>query len=398
MAEKKKVLFISYSLHSGGIEKSLVTVLSLFDYQRYDVDLQLFANEGLFLKRVPKQVHLLPPLFPPEYRLNIRQAFPALLCAGRPGLALGRLRVSLAGRHGTMGERLGKMWNVESRLVRTPEKEYDAAVAFMEGQPIYYNVEKVRSRVKIGFIHGDYEAMGLCREFDRRYVKKLDALCTVSESCLQSLQRAFPEDAAKCHVIYNILSERFLRLLAKKGEGFSDGYRGLRVLTIARLSPQKGLDLAMPAAAALKKRGIGFRWYIIGIGPDGQKLRAMAESLGLADRVVFLGEKANPYPYLAGCDVYLQPSRFEGKSIAVDEAMALHRPIVLTDFSTAADQIASGRNGLIVPMTPEGIEKGLAELLLHEGRRRQFSLALAEKNYSNERELSKLYALIDGKQ
>jgi len=92
MAEKKKVLFISYSLHSGGIEKSLVTVLSLFDYQRYDVDLQLFANEGLFLKRVPKQVHLLPPLFPPEYRLNIRQAFPALLCAGRPGLALGRLR------------------------------------------------------------------------------------------------------------------------------------------------------------------------------------------------------------------------------------------------------------------------------------------------------------------
>lgn len=110
----------------------------------------------------------------------------------------------------------------------------------------------------------------------------------------------------------------------------------------------------------------------------------MAENLGLADRVVFLGEKVNPYPYLAGCDVYLQPSRFEGKSIAVDEAMALHRPIVLTDFSTAADQIASGQNGLIVPMTPEGIEKGLAELLLHEGRRRQFSLALAEKDYSNE--------------
>ena len=174
MAEKKKILFVNYSLHSGGIEKSLVTILNLFDYGAYDVDLQLFANEGLFLGRVPKQVHLLPPLFPPEYRLNVRQAFPALMRAGRPGLAFGRLGVSLAGRRGTMGERLGKMWNVERRFVRPAKQEYDAAVAFMEGQPIYYCVTGVKSRVKIGFIHGDYEAMGLSREYDRDYVRRLD--------------------------------------------------------------------------------------------------------------------------------------------------------------------------------------------------------------------------------
>ena len=79
--EKKKVLFVNFSLHSGGIEKSLVTLLSLFDFDRYEVDLQLFADEGLFLDRVPPQVNHLPSLFPGVYRKNIREALPGLLKA-----------------------------------------------------------------------------------------------------------------------------------------------------------------------------------------------------------------------------------------------------------------------------------------------------------------------------
>jgi glycosyltransferase involved in cell wall biosynthesis len=394
---KKKILFINYSLHSGGIEKSLVTILSLLDYEKYDVDLQLFANEGLFLERVPKQVHLLKPLFPAEYRLNIRKAFFALLRGGHPGLAFCRLLVTFAGLRGTMGERLGKMWNVERRFTRPASGKYDAAVAFMEGQPIYYCVTKVKSRVKIGFIHGDYEAMGLNREFDRDYVRRLDALCTVSESCLASLKRVFPEDAEKCHVIYNIISARFMRSLAEQGEGFADGYGGPRVLSIARLSTQKGLDLALPAAASLKQKGFEFRWYIIGVGPEEEKLKAMTRDLDLEDRVFFLGERPNPYPYLKQCDVYLQPSRFEGKSIAVDEAMVMCRPILLTDFSTASDQIDSGVNGLIVPMTSKGVEEGLEKLLRNEELRASFTEALSRETYSNESELDKLYALINMK-
>ena len=108
-----------------------------------------------------------------------------------------------------------------------------------------------------------------------------------------------------------------------------------------------------------------------------------------------MGERANPYPYLKACDVYLQPSRFEGKSIAVDEAMVMCRPILLTDFSTAADQINSGENGMIVPMNSDGIADGLEDLLLNDERRTQFTEALAKCDYTNENEISKLYTLID---
>lgn len=393
---KKRVLFINYSLHSGGIEKSLVTVLSLFDYQNYDVDLQLFANDGMFLSRVSPKANLLPPLFPAEYKLNIRQAFFALIKKGHPRIALCRLLVTFAGLRGTMGERLVRMWNVERRFIKPSQKEYDTVIAFMEGQPIYYAVTKVKSLNKIGFIHGDYTAMGLNSEFDRAFVGKLNALCTVSESCKTALDNTFPEYSKKFHVIYNIISSTFMRQMAEEPADFEDDFIGMRVLSIARLSHQKGLDIALPAIAALKKKGLRFKWYIIGIGPEKESLETMIQELDIGDYVRFMGERSNPYPYLKTCDIYLQPSRFEGKSIAVDEAMVMCRPILLTDFSTASDQIDSGRNGLIVPMNSEGIADGLEDLLLHAEKRAAFSFALSQCDYTNENEINKLYALICG--
>lgn len=391
---KKKILFLNYSLHSGGIEKSLVTLLSLFDYSRYDVDLQLFANDGLFLPRVPEQVHLLEPLFPQAYRLNIRQALPTLLKQGRFAAALCRAGVSVAGLHGTMGECLVKMWKVERRFVRKNPKSYDAAVAFMEGQPVYYCADCVQARRKIGFIHGDYRAMGLYKEFDAPYFAKLDAVCTVSEGCRDALVETFPQYREKFHVQYNLLSPPLLRRMAQEPADFGDDFQGLRVLSIARLSVQKGLDLAVPAIQKLRRQGLAVRWYIIGIGPEEAALRQMAQELGVAQDVVFLGERANPYPFLRACDVYLQPSRFEGKSIAVDEAMALCRPIVLTDFSTARDQITDGETGLVVPLSSEGIADGLGRLLRDRELRAALCAELARHDYSNPDEIEKLYALL----
>lgn len=396
MSTRKKILFVNYSLHSGGVEKSLITVLSLFNYDKYSVDLQLFANEGMFFSQVPDQVNLLPPLFPVEYRMNIRRAFFALLKKGHPLFALCRLLVSFAGRNGTVGERMKKMWNFERHFIRSSKKTYDAVIAYMEGQPIYYAVTKVKSRVKIGFIHGDYLAMGLDREFDLPFLRSLNSLCTVSESCLDALQKAFPEYSGRFHVIYNIISPSFLRSMAEQGTGFQDDFDGLRVLSIARLSKQKGLDIALPAVAALKRKSLRFCWYIIGIGPEEDALRDMVQKLEISDSVRFLGEQANPYPFLKQCDLYMQPSRFEGKAIAVDEAMVLCRPILLTDFSTAADQVESGKNGLIVPMTSDGVEEGLSRMLKDAELRERFTGELSRCDLSNEREIEKLYALLDG--
>ena len=397
ISKKKRILFINHSLHSGGIEKSLVTLLSLFDYDAYDVDLQLFVHDGLFMDRIPQQVNLLPPFFPATYKWNIRKAFWALLKQGRPRLAFGRLRVTIAGMSGTMGERLAKMWNIEKQFIPSNDTVYDAVIAFMEGQPIYYAVEKTRSANKIGFIHGDYRAMKLDQSFDAPFLDKLEAVCTVSPACKTALDECFPIHADRHHVIYNILSSSFLREMAQGQDPFGAAGREERILSIARLSYQKGLDLAIEAFAQLKQDGVKFRWSIIGIGPEEESLRSLMAAKGLEEGrdVVFLGEQSNPYPYLKNCSIYLQPSRFEGKSIAVDEAMVLCRPILLTNFSTAADQIESDQNGLIVEMSPAGLVQGLKKMLGEPALCERYVKALEQVDYSNEQEIEKLYTLIN---
>lgn len=399
--ERKKILFINYSLHSGGIEKSLITLLELFDYQKYEVDLQLFVHEGLFLKDLPKQVNLLPALLPPEYKLNIIKAFFKLIKKGFVKTAFVRLWITVVSRRGTLGKRFEKIYGAEKKLLRAPEKEYDAAIAFMEGQPLYYAVDFVRSKRKIGFIHGDYKAMEMEKEFDSRYFKRLDALCTVSDICKSSLDDVFPENAGKHHVIYNIISQNSIESRAA-APGFDDKFNGRRILTIARLSYQKGLDIGMEAISQLKGKlnnfkgdGIDFKWYIIGIGPEKESLEALAAELNISDNVVFLGEKANPYPYLSECDIYFQPSRFEGKAIAVDEACVLKKPILLADYSTAADQIENGSEGLIAKSAPEALCEALASMLTDDALRKRLSSNLCGKKVTNEDEIKNLYSLID---
>ena len=159
---KKKILFCNYSLHSGGIEKSLVTLLSLFDYTRYDVDLQLFANDGLFLPRVPEKVHLLPPLFPQVYKRNIREAPARLLLKQGQWKTAFCLRAGHArgpARHDGRAAR-ARCGRPSAAPCAGNPNVYDAAVAYMEGQPIYYCVDFVKAKRKIGFIHGDYTGDG----------------------------------------------------------------------------------------------------------------------------------------------------------------------------------------------------------------------------------------------
>ncbi len=394
---KKKILFVNYSLHSGGIEKSLVTLLKLFDYSKYSVDLQLFVHEGLFLKNVPHEVNLLKPLLPAEYKLNIRKAFLALLKMKMPKTAFCRLLVTLVSRNGTLGERLNRVYCIEKKLLKPNQTEYDAVIAFMEGQPLYYAVDFINAKKKIGFIHGDYEAMGMQKSIDEDYFAKLDNVCTVSDSCRQSLDEVFPENKAKHRVIYNIVSKKAIEELACSESGFSDGFRGKRILTIARLSYQKGLDVGINAVSLATKSADApnFKWYIIGIGPEEAALKALCEQNGISDKVIFLGEKANPYPYLGACDIYFQPSRFEGKAIAVDEACALCKPILLADYSTARDQLTNGKEGVIVPLEANMLASMLNKMLTDDSLCKRLSENLSLKDTANEDEILKLYDLID---
>lgn len=391
---KKKLLFIQPSMQFGGAEKSLQTLLSLLDYDRYDVDLFLFRPEGEFLKLLPKEVRLLPlPHSAQLFALPLAGACAAYLKQGKIGAVQNRIRFSktvrMAGSE-RMHEQYG--WKYQKKAFCTLPGVYDAAIAYLEGAPLYFCADCVRAKKKIAYIHSDYAKLQMDRDFDSAYFEKMDNVVAVSQECAASLRACFPEHKDKVCVVENIIAPAVLRRRAEEPADFGDDYSGLRLLTMGRLDEPKGIDLGLQACAKLADAA-DFRWYVLGDGPQRPMLTQKIREYHLEDRFILLGTRLNPYPYLRACDVYVQPSRFEGKSIALEEAKCLGKPILTTAFTTVADQITDGVNGSVAQINAEDIARRLSELLCCADIRQKYTQAL--QNYAgNTEELEKFYDLL----
>ena len=392
---KKKLLFVQPSMGFGGAEKSLQTLLCTIDYDRYDVDLLLLRRQGELLQLLPPQVRLLElPPTAEAFSLPIRQACARLLRQGRLSEAWARVRFSAAVRGKLPMRALEQRgWRFQKKAFAPLPDVYDAAIAYLEGSPVYFCADFVQAKKKFAVIHNDYRKLQLNRDFDDACFGQFDALITVSQTCAQVLREEFPAHRDKICVIENILSPTLLRAYAAQPAVFDPDYTGLRVLTMGRLDAQKGPDLAIRACAMLSDE-IDFRWYVLGDGPQREELEAMIARYGLRERFILLGTKLNPYPYLARCDVYAQPSRFEGKSIAVEEAKCFAKPILTTDFTTVRDQITDGETGCIARMEPEDIARKLRMLLTDGELRARLSGNLAAYA-GNADEVEKYYAMIE---
>ncbi|RJE91149.1 glycosyltransferase [Paenibacillus sp. 1011MAR3C5] len=397
---KKKLLFVMPSLAAGGGEKSLVTMLSHIDFDRYEVDLFLFNREGIFLDALPKEVRLLDSqsLFD-AFMLPLFRSVRTLWASGHIGLAYSRLRYTLRNRYRS-GSSVTEQhsWKYMSRAMDTLEQKYDVAIGFLEKSSTYFCVDKVRADKRIGWIHIDYDKLEMDPKFDKPYFGKLDHIITVSEECEDILKRRFPEYDRKISTIYNIVSPTIINRLGEQQAGDVYGRQAGEtiLLTIGRLHAQKGLPLAVEACATLVANGYNIRWFIIGEGEEREALQELIRKHGMEERFILLGLRANPYPYTRQCDIYVQPSRFEGKSIAIDEAKIMHKPIVVTNFSTAKDQIRDGANGLIASMDSEGVATAIARLIDEPALAGRLAKELSEEKLGTEEEIHKLYKLVGG--
>ena len=396
MSLKKSLLFIIPSLEGGGAERSLVTLLNLLDYEKYDVDLMLFRREGFFLGLVPECVNILDG--GADYRHydgSLASGFLYFIRKGKPGLAASRLRYAAAIRKVKSPGESRLVWNLLSENLPRLEKEYDAAIGYLEGNSTYYCVDKTKAKKKIGYIHSDYSKLNPDIVIDTAYFEKLDRLVAVSGECARNLVKIHPAAAAKTTVIENIVSKAEIEKLAGSEPLFDAQYRGLNLLTVGRLSPEKGIDLAVEACRNLLDMSMDLRWHIVGDGPLRNELEGLVKNTGIERNFLFLGRQTNPYKYMAQCDIYVQPSRYEGKSIAVDEAKVLAKPIVCTEFSTVHGQIEDGVTGLIAGMDAASLADKIKLLAENSLLRQKLTANLREQSVGNEGEIEKFYALLN---
>jgi len=392
---KKKILFVMPSLRAGGAEKCLVNLLNEFDYNKYEVDLLLLNKTGIFLKLLTLEVAILT--LQDDFAIfskNPITSFFTFLGKGKFSLAYSRIAFTFKNRFiKNKGIAEQYSWKDLKKAIPKGQKEYDVAIGFLEKTAIYLTVDCISAKKKIGFINNDYAMLKLDAVFDEPYFKQLEYLFTVSESCEVVLKATFPDLKSKIKMMYNILSEKVIQNLAvEKTKGLDTE---INLVTLGRLSQQKGFDLAIIAAAILVKKGYNFKWYILGEGEERSALEQLIKENNLSNNFILLGIKENPYPYINNSTIYVQPSRFEGKSLAIDEAKILHKPILVTNFTSAKDQIESGVNGLIVPLSEEAIADGIIELVKNQELRNTFISNLKKQNYGTESEIEKLYQIID---
>lgn len=368
---KQNLLFVIPGLGAGGAEKSLVNLLNAIDEENYSIDLLLFSDTGLFFSQIPKYVNVIKP--DGDFKV-FQKPLPVALASfffrGKVEQLMARFRFFIKNNFGTskaIGEQ--RSWEDLSKCLKPIEKKYDTAIAFLEKTSVYVVVDKVIADKKIAFIHNDYSKLGLNFNFDKPYFDRLDCLATVSEECGLVLKALMPNN--RVEVVYNLTSKKLINSLAEQEK--VPRVAETELLSIGRLDPQKGFDLALKAAATLKSQGLNFVWRIIGEGAERGFLETKIKEMMLQDHVKLLGLQKNPYPFLKNCDIYVQPSRFEGKSIAIDEAMLLGKPIVVTDFSTARDQITDGLTGLIAEMSPDSLAEKILTLSRNTAQRKMLS-------------------------
>lgn len=382
----KKIAFVMPKFAPGGAEKSLLMLLHMLCVQPdVQVDLILFKNEGLFLKQVPdnvKVVNIEPTLktaYSP-FRLSNCRGKGALVSAVRPvATALARISSKNSNR------RTQLRWKYAYKhVISSCPIAYDIACGYLDGEAVYYVVDKINAKKKYGWNQNDYDSLGFCPADDIPYFDRLDNIITLTDECSQILKRNFPDHANKILQIPPIVTADYIRSCANLfvPEEYTDE-DGVRFISVGRLVEQKGFDFAIDAAAILKQSGFHFKWYIIGNGILKDALQKQIADRDVADCVILLGERGNPYPYIQHADIFVQPSRFEGKSVILNECKMLCKPILATNYPTVKDQITHGVDGVIVDMQAQAIAEGLRQLSLDKAQQELLSKNLDSTNFDD---------------
>lgn len=397
---KKKILIVSHALELGGAERSLIGLLEAFDYDNYQVDLFLLRHEGELLEDIPEKVTVLPEI--PAYTVLARPMIQTLreghvlLTAAR---LFGKIKAAYYDKkNGCVESAVAIEYSHKYTYKLMPQiqsdKEYDLAISFLT--PHYIVANKVHAKKKIAWIHTDYSKVTVDVLSEQKMWEPYDNIISISEAVTKSFVKVFPKLKSKVVVIENILPEKLIRRQAKEFSVSEEMPNGaIRLLSIGRYCFQKNFDSVPFICKLLLKKGLNIRWYIIGFGSDEELIRKRIVENHMQDFVIILGKRKNPYPYIEECDIYIQPSRYEGKSVTVREAQLLGKPVIITSYTTASSQLEAGVDGIIVPLDNQECADGIAELVRNKDKQESLSRNCRKRNYANYSEVKKIYGMLE---
>lgn len=397
----KKILIFSHAMEIGGAERALLGFLETINTEKYSVDLFLMRHTGELLQYVPKKINLLPEI--PQYA---SLAIPLLEVLKRRQIqvALGRLygkwkakqKIKKLGFSSDNGVELEYSHKFTLRAMPPiNETEYDLAISFLT--PHYFVAEKVKAKRKIAWIHTDYGKVNVEVQSELKMWEKYDVIASISDSVTKSFLKVFPSVENKIQLIENIMPMEYIKAqvnaFSAEEEMPMDG--SIRLLSIGRFCIAKNFDNVPFICKKLREYGLDIKWYLMGFGGEEHLLRAKIEEAGVQEYVLILGKKENPYPYIASCDWYVQPSRYEGKCVSVTEAQILNKPVIITNYATSESQLIDGYDGIVVPIDNDKCAAGIADAIRNKELQQQLIGNTKKMNYANAESMEKIDQLME---
>lgn len=397
---KKKILFVIDSLACAGAEKSLLTLLGVIDYSKYDVDLQLFSYEGELQSLLPEQVNLLPELEYTKFTaLSMKNAVLYTFKKCNFLKLFARMKFSWKVRRcdSTNAKKAILWWESVKNCINKSAKYYDVAISYAQGIPTYYVIDKIEAQKKYAWINVSLHLDDKDISYQSAYYEKYVNIVAVSHVARESVTEKFPQFIEKIKIIYDINDYDLIYKLSKVGDNpFKDDKKKMiKLLTVGRLTNQKGYDIALEACKILKKRNVNFKWFVLGKGELQESIEAEIKDNDLQSYFELLGVVSNPYPYIANCDIYVQPSKFEGFGLAIAEARMLNKPVVTTKFDAVFNQMVQEKNGLVVEMNAQAVADGIDRMLTDKVLKSNIIQYLEHEKKGNVEELEKFYELIE---
>ena len=412
----KRIFIAIHYLEIGGAERSLIGLLNALDYTKYEVDLFVHAHRGEFMNLIPKQVNLLPEIG--SYSAIEKPVVEALR-EGHIGVVAARLLAKLQYRryvkkhHPKEGSVVFQyVADCVTQVLPSLKKygEYDLAISFLTPHNIVR--DKVLAKKKLAWIHTDYSTIDVDVAKELPVWASYDKIFAVSEGVKDTFLQTFPSLSDKVDVFENILSETSIREQANikignsqltidnSDKALNPKLSTLNLLSVGRFTSAKNFDNVPEICKRINSQfsilnsQLRVRWFLIGYGGDEALIRNRIEEAGMQDYCIILGKKENPYPYMAACDVYVQPSRFEGKAVTVREAQILCKPVIIANYKTASSQVQDGMDGIIVPQFNAEMADAIVTFLQNKQKQEQIIDYLQTHHYGNEDEVKKLDELI----
>ena len=337
--KKTSIVFITESLRLGGAEKSLVTLLSFLDYNKYDINLILFVEGGVFDKSIPSNIKVIKNLYP---KISIFKRIKYKL-----------LKYIFKKKY----HNSSLFWEVTKNSFSKNDKSFDVAIAYSQGLATYYTAKKINAMRKYAWVNTDYKMAGYKMKYDINFYNSFNKIIAVSPDVKKGLETELVNisKSIPIEIIKDITDKKNIKKKSKEKLEFTFDKDSINILTVGRLSKDKGLHLAIESCKLLIEKGYPIRWYIVGEGSERIFIEKLMREYNIEKFIKLVGMKDNPYPYMNACDIYVQTSLFEGLGLTVIEASYLNKPIVTTNFPTAFGIIKDGETGLIAEMNSESI-------------------------------------------